>query len=83
MTPERLPPAAIRSELAGDLELPYDKGMPDADPLFPKRRRSASAEAALRAEIARVNRMSIEERVKAALSMKERFSWVTPSARPK
>lgn len=39
-------------------------------------RRSACAEASLRAEIERVDRMTIEERVKAALSMGQRFSWV-------
>lgn len=39
-------------------------------------RRSACAEASLRAEIERVGRMTIEERVKAALSMGQRFSWV-------
>ena len=41
-------------------------------------RRSASADASLRAEIERVDRMTIEERVKAALSMRKRFSWVQP-----
>jgi hypothetical protein len=49
--------------------------MPDESPIAP-RRRSACADAALRTEIDRVNRMTIEERVKAALSMPERFSWL-------
>ena len=44
-------------------------------------RRSASAEASLRAEIERVDRMTIEERVKAALSMGKRFSWVQPAVK--
>ncbi len=39
-------------------------------------RRSACAAASLQAEIERVGRMTIEERVKAALSLGERFSWV-------
>ena len=41
-----------------------------------RQRRSASAEAALRAEMERVGRMSVEERMKAALSMGRRFSWI-------
>jgi hypothetical protein len=41
-------------------------------------RRSASAEAALRAEIKRVSRMTVEERITAALTMRERFSWIQP-----
>lgn len=49
---------------------------------FPRRRRSASADAALRAEIERVSRISIEDRVKAALSMKEKFAWLTPTSKP-
>lgn len=40
------------------------------------RRRSVSAEAALRAQQERIEAMSVEERVKAALSMRERFSWL-------
>ncbi len=39
-------------------------------------RRSICADASLRAEIERVGKMTIEERVKAALSMGQRFSWV-------
>ena len=44
-------------------------------------RRSACADASLRAEIERVSRMTIEERVKAALSMWQRFSWVKDIAK--
>ena len=40
---------------------------------YPKRRRSASADAALRAEIQRVEKMTIEERIRAALSMELPF----------
>lgn len=55
--------------------------MPSAKSL-PTRRRSASADAALRAEIARLTAMTIEERVKAALSLPERFSWLAPAQAP-
>lgn len=41
--------------------------------IYPKRRRSASADAALRAEIQRVEKMTIEERMRAALSMEVGF----------
>jgi len=44
----------------------------------PRRRRSASAEAARHAQQERIDAMSIEERVKAALSMRERFRWLQP-----
>ena len=44
----------------------------------PPRRRSACADSALRAEIDRVKRMTIEERIKAALSIRERFEWLAP-----
>jgi hypothetical protein len=50
---------------------------------FPRRRKSASADSALRAEIERVSRMSIEERVKSALSMRKRFAWIEPVSKPK
>ena len=45
-------------------------------PNLKQHRRSACAETSLRAEMERVSRMTIEERVKAALSMGERFSRV-------
>ena len=50
---------------------------------FPRRRRSACADASLRAELERVGRMTIEERVKAALSMRERFAWIEPTRKTK
>lgn len=56
--------------------------MSEPEPELP-RRRSASADSALRAEIERVSRMSIEERVKAALSMRKRFAWIGPVSKPK
>lgn len=52
--------------------------MTDAKPIAP-RRRSASAEAALQSEMARIEAMTIEERVKAALSLPERFAWLAPA----
>ena len=39
-------------------------------------RQSASARKALEAEIERVRRMSIEDRIKAALSLRSRFEWL-------
>ena len=52
-----------------------------SDPKPHRPRRSACAEASLRAEIDRVGRMTIEERVKAALSMGQRFSWIKDIAK--
>jgi len=57
--------------------------MSELQPEFPRKRRSASADSALRAEIERVSRMTIEERIKAALSMRERFVWLAPVAKRK
>jgi hypothetical protein len=57
--------------------------MPKSESQIPSRRRSACADASLRAEIERVGRMSIEERVKAALSMRERFAWLTQASKRK
>lgn len=54
--------------------------MPDR-PLFPRLRPSASHAASLQAEIARVRRMTVEERVKAALGMAMRFAELRPSPR--
>ncbi len=49
----------------------------------PRRRRSACAEAAFRAQQERIDRMTVEERVKAALSMRERFAWLQPVSKEK
>ncbi|MES2997565.1 MAG: hypothetical protein V4733_12220 [Verrucomicrobiota bacterium] len=57
--------------------------MRDAEPELPPPRRSASADSALRSEIKRVRRMTIEERVKAALSMGEKFAWLSSASKPK
>ena len=55
--------------------------MPQSEMEIPHRRRSACADAALRAELERIVRMTIEERVKAALSMQELFAWLNPTAK--
>jgi hypothetical protein len=55
--------------------------MPQSEMELHRRRRSACADAALRAELERILRMTIEERVKAALSMRERFAWLNPTAK--
>ena len=44
-------------------------------------RQSACARKALEAEIERVRRMSIEDRIKAALSMRSRFEWLRPEGK--
>jgi hypothetical protein len=41
-------------------------------------RRSVCADESLRAEIERTRRMTVEERILAALSMRKRFDWVKP-----
>ncbi|MCX6880782.1 MAG: hypothetical protein NTW21_44315 [Verrucomicrobia bacterium] len=52
--------------------------MKQAEPPRHRPRRSGCADAALRAEIERVRKMTVEERIKAALSMRQRFSWLHP-----
>lgn len=51
-------------------------GVKESRETFPRKRRSASAEAALKQELARIEAMTLEERVLAALSMKQRFEWL-------
>jgi hypothetical protein len=48
---------------------------------LPPQRRSRSAAASRRAEIRRVERMTVEERIRAALTMSRRFAWLQPTAR--
>jgi hypothetical protein len=43
-------------------------------------RRSSCAAQSLNHELTRLRRMSIEDRIKAALSMDARFSWLQPTA---
>ena len=52
--------------------------VPRNDKTVNRPRRSASADAALRAEIERLSLMTIEERVTAALTMPARFNWIQP-----
>lgn len=58
-------------------------GVKDSHEPFPRRRRSASADAAFRQEQARIDAMSLEERVLAALSMRKRFDWLPRNSPPK
>jgi hypothetical protein len=44
-------------------------------------RRSRSAAASRRAEMRRIERMTVEERIHAALTMSRRFSWLRPATR--
>jgi len=48
---------------------------------LPPPRRSRSAAASRRAEMRRVEQMTVEERIHAALTMSRRFAWLRPSAR--
>ena len=48
---------------------------------LPPQRRSRSASASRRAEMRRVERMTIEERIRAALTMSRRFAWLQPTTR--
>ncbi len=43
---------------------------------FPQPRQSACAEASSEYELSRLRRLSVEERIKIALSMEKRFSWM-------
>lgn len=65
------------SRLASGGGLPHCPAMLDSKTCInPRRRRSACAEAAFRAQQERIDRMTVEERIKAALSMRERFAWL-------
>ena len=48
---------------------------------LPPARRSSSAAASRRAEMRRIERMTVEERIRAALTMSRRFAWLQPAAR--
>ena len=58
-----------------------DLRMSEDPSAFHRPRRSASAEAALRAEIQRISRMTVEERIIAALTLRDRFAWIQPEAK--
>lgn len=53
--------------------------MPEQKPAITSPRRSASAEAALRAEIRRVSKMTIEQRIREALTLDEHFEGLRPA----
>jgi hypothetical protein len=57
--------------------------MPEEDNAVHRPRRSACADAALRAEIERVSRMTVEQRITEALTMRERFAWIQPEEKPR
>lgn len=44
-------------------------------------RRSSCAEQSRNHELERLRRMSVEDRIKAALSIGDRFAWLRPTAR--
>ena len=48
---------------------------------LPPARRSRSAAASRRAEMRRIEQMTVEERIGAALTMSRRFAWLQPAAR--
>jgi hypothetical protein len=56
--------------------------MSEADNRFPSRRKSVSAEKSFAAELERVRRMTMEERIKAALSIPADFAWINPTPAP-
>jgi hypothetical protein len=70
----RLAPEAGRAHAAA---------MSESKNVFPKPRRSACADAALRAEISRVEKMTLEERIKAALSLGNGFSAIQTTSKNK
>ena len=49
------------------------------NPEAPPARRSECAAASLRREIEIVKKMSVEQRILAALDMKSKFTWVEPT----
>ena len=58
----------------------YDSGM-SGQPSFPATRPSTSHAASRKAEIDRVRRLTVEERIKAALGMAGRFAGLQPAPR--
>ncbi len=65
--------------LASSPRLTHRVDESDTDTIAP-RRRSACAEASFLAELERLKRMTIEERVKAALAIPDRFAWLDSAA---
>lgn len=73
----------VSLKLEGGSRGVHVSAMSEANSEIPRRRRSACADAAFRAELARVEQMTVEERVKAALSIRERFAWLKPATKSK
>jgi len=67
---------SISIGLAGCRLVEHTGYMKQSEPPRHRPRRSGCAEASLRAETERYRRMTIEERIKVALSMRLRFSWL-------
>ncbi len=67
------------SQLAPVKQLGQYAFMSEDQPSMDRPRQSASADAAFQAELLRVSQMTIKERVVAALTMRERFSWIQPT----
>jgi len=69
----------IDPQLAQEKRLGHSFRMSGSKSSILRPRRSGCADSALRAELGRVSQMSIEDRVKAALSMRKRFDWLRPA----
>jgi hypothetical protein len=69
--------------LAPEAGRAHVKAMSESNHVFPRPRRSACADAALRAEISRVEKMTVEERIKAALSLGNVFSGIQRTSKDK
>jgi hypothetical protein len=69
--------------LAPEAGRAHATAMSESNSVFPKPRRSACADAALRAEISRVEKMTVEERIKAALSLGKGFSGIQTTSKNK
>jgi hypothetical protein len=65
--------------LATSARMRHVQIMPEQKPAITGPRRSASAEAALRAEIRRVSKMTVEQRVREALTLQEHFEGLRPA----
>jgi hypothetical protein len=61
---------------------PSDDPEPPAPSWRETGRRSAWADASLAAELERLERLGVEGRIRAALSMGERFTWLDPAPAP-
>lgn len=80
--PPACPSIAACPGIAHGASPTHVRGVPPEPSIHRHRhRRSACADASLRAEIERVERMTIKERVKAALTMRDRFEWLLPVPR--